>query len=148
MLGWDPRETSTSASVGKPNPNCEAKLMADDGTEIVKSNQRGELWVRGPNIMKGYWRNPKATRETKTDDGWLKSGDIAYVDEQGTINVVDRMKVRSFPVKRKVDADTGDLMKSQELIKVKGNQVAPAELEALLLEHPAIADVAVIGVSV
>lgn len=69
--------------------------MADDGTEIVEPNQRGELWVRGPNIMKRYWHNPQATKETKTEDGWLKSGDIAYVDEQGTINVVDRMKVRS-----------------------------------------------------
>ncbi|KAJ5161617.1 hypothetical protein N7492_007009 [Penicillium capsulatum] len=127
MLGWDPREISTSASVGKPNPNCEAKLMADDGSEIVEPNQRGELWVRGPNVMKGYWRNAEATRQTKTNDGWLKSGDIAYVDEQGTINVVDRIK---------------------ELIKVKGFQVAPAELEALLLEHPAIADVAVIGVTI
>lgn len=71
-----------------------------------------------------YWKNPKATEETLTSDGWLKTGDIAYVDEQGCFFIVDRKK---------------------ELIKVKGNQVAPAELEALLLEHPAIADVAVIG---
>ena len=72
-----------------------------------------------------YWRNPKATAETLTDDGWLKTGDICYVDERGHFFIVDRKK---------------------ELIKVKGNQVAPAELEALLLEHPAIADVAVIGI--
>ncbi|KAJ5224831.1 uncharacterized protein N7469_008334 [Penicillium citrinum] len=125
MLGWDPREKSNSASVGEPNANCEAKIMAEDGvTELHERNQRGELWVRGQNVMKGYWRNPQATKETKTEDGWLRTGDIAYVDNQGKFHVVDRLK---------------------ELIKVKGNQVAPAELEALLLEHPAIADVAVIG---
>lgn len=74
--------------------------------------------------MKGYWHNPKATSETLTSDGWLKTGDIAYVDDTGNFFIVDRKK---------------------ELIKVKGNQVAPAELEALLLEHPAVQDVAVIG---
>ena len=87
---------------------------------------RGELWCRGPNIMKGYWKNPKATAATFSPDGqWLRSGDIAYVDDDGTFFIVDRIK---------------------ELIKVKGNQVAPAELEALIIDHPAIADVAVIGV--
>lgn len=96
MLGWDPREKSFSASVGEPNANCEAKIMAEDGaTEVLERNQRGELWVRGHNVMKGYWRNPEATRETKTEDGWLRTGDIAYVDDQGKFHVVDRMKVRT-----------------------------------------------------
>lgn len=107
--------------------NCEAKIMSEDGTEEITArgpSAIGELWCRGPNIMKGYWRNPKATAETLTPDGWLKTGDIAYVDHDGMFFIVDRMK---------------------ELIKVKGNQVAPAELEALLLEHPGIADAAVIG---
>lgn len=67
--------------------------MADENTEIMARNQRGELWVRGQNVMKGYWRNPKATKETKTDDGWLRTGDIAYVDDRGKFHVVDRMKV-------------------------------------------------------
>ncbi|CAG7916656.1 unnamed protein product [Penicillium olsonii] len=124
ILGWDPTEKSTSASVGELNPNCEARIVSLDGQEVEERNARGELWVRGPNIMTGYWRNDKATQETKTADGWLRTGDIAFVDDLGKFHVVDRMK---------------------ELIKVKGNQVAPAELEALLLEHPAIADVAVIG---
>lgn len=76
--------------------------------------------------MKGYWNNEKATKGTFSPDGqWLRSGDIAYVDEDGCFFIVDRMK---------------------ELIKVKGNQVAPAELEALIIDHPAIQDVAVIGV--
>lgn len=94
ILGWDPTETSHTASVGELNPNCEAKIMADDGVTELGRNQRGELWVRGPNIMKGYWRNPQATKETKTEDGWLKTGDIAYVDDQGKFYVVDRKKVR------------------------------------------------------
>lgn len=68
--------------------------MAEDGvTEIVERNQRGEMWVRAPNVMKGYWRNPGATRETKTEDGWLKTGDIAYVDNHSKFYVVDRIKV-------------------------------------------------------
>ncbi|KAL2869275.1 acyl--CoA ligase [Aspergillus lucknowensis] len=125
ILGWNPSEKSYSASVGELNANCEAKIMAEDGVTELGRDQRGELWVRGQNIMKGYWRNPQATKETKTEDGWLKTGDIAYVDNDGKFHVVDRKK---------------------ELIKVKGNQVAPAELEAILLEHPAVADAAVIGV--
>jgi len=67
--------------------------MADENTEIMARNQRGELWVRGQNVMKGYWRNPTATKETKTADGWLRTGDIAYVDDRGKFHVVDRMKV-------------------------------------------------------
>ncbi|KAK3104270.1 4-coumarate--CoA ligase-like 4, partial [Teratosphaeriaceae sp. CCFEE 6253] len=72
--------------------------------------------------MKGYWRKPEATAETMTVDGWLKTGDIAYRDQEGLIYIVDRKK---------------------ELIKVRGNQVAPAELESLLLDHPSVQDAAV-----
>jgi long-subunit acyl-CoA synthetase (AMP-forming) len=96
-LGWDPTEKSFSASVGELNANCEAKIMAEDGeTEIMDRNKRGELWVRGQNIMKGYWRNPEATKSTKTEDGWLKTGDIAYVDDQGKFHVVDRIKASTI----------------------------------------------------
>ena len=80
--------------------------------------------------MQGYWRNERATREMFVEnfDGiWMKTGDIAYVDKDGQFFIVDRMK---------------------ELIKVKGNQVAPAELEALLLEHPKLADACVVGVTI
>jgi 4-coumarate--CoA ligase len=80
--------------VGELNANCEAKIIADDGVTELGLNQRGELWIRGPNVMKGYWRNPKATKDTLTSDGWLKSGDIAYVDDNGQFFVVDRKKVR------------------------------------------------------
>ncbi|OJJ80914.1 acyl--CoA ligase [Aspergillus glaucus CBS 516.65] len=127
FLGWDPRDEGNPASVGMLYPNCEGMIIADDGKTELGKHQRGELWVRGPSVMRGYWQKPQATQETKTADGWLKTGDIAYVDDDGRFYVVDRIK---------------------ELIKVKGNQVAPAELEGLLLEHLAVADVAVIGVPV
>jgi 4-coumarate--CoA ligase len=64
-----------------------------DGKEVKERNSRGELWIRAPNVMKGYWRNEKATKETKTEDGWLLTGDIAFVDDHGKFHVVDRMKV-------------------------------------------------------
>lgn len=67
--------------------------MANDGVTELGPKQRGELWVRGQNIMKGYWNNPQATKEIKTDDNWLKTGDIAYVDTEGRFHVVDRKKV-------------------------------------------------------
>ena len=95
ILGWDPRLHSTSASVGELLANCEGKLMDDDGLEEVPPGQRGELWCRAPNVMKGYWKNPKATKETITEDGWLKTGDIAYADERGMYHIVDRKKVRT-----------------------------------------------------
>ncbi|EXJ71389.1 4-coumarate-CoA ligase [Cladophialophora psammophila CBS 110553] len=137
LLGWDPTQYSNSSGVGELNPNCEARIMQvvekSDGTEeFIPVTQRGpdhtgELWVRGPNVMKGYWRNPSATANTFVEDRegrWLRTGDVAYVDHTGCFFIVDRIK---------------------ELIKVKGNQVAPAELEALILEHPDVVDVAVIG---
>ncbi|KAH9826199.1 acyl-CoA ligase-like protein 3 [Teratosphaeria destructans] len=124
-IGWDPRVEPVSGSIGEPMPNVEIAIVGEDGREVA-DGQRGELWVRGPNVMKGYWRKPEATRETKTDDGWLKTGDIAYRDARGLLYIVDRKK---------------------ELIKVKGHQVAPAELEAVLLEHPAVQDVAVVGIT-
>lgn len=93
LLGWDPNMKGTSTSVGELNANCEAKLMADDGITEVGRNQRGEIWVRGPNIMKGYWRKPEATKETLTPDKWLKTGDIGYVDDSGMFFIVDRKKV-------------------------------------------------------
>jgi len=91
--------------------------------EDLGVGQEGELWVRGPQVMKGYLNNDEATRNTIDDEGWLHTGDVAIVDEHGHVSIVDRVK---------------------ELIKYKGYQVAPAELEAVLLTHPAVADVAVI----
>jgi len=110
-------------SVGPPAPNTECKLV-DPGTgEELIANQRGEVCVRGPQIMKGYLNNPEATARTIDSDNWLHTGDIGYADDDGDFFIVDRVK---------------------ELIKYKGFQVAPAELEAVLLTHPAVADAAVI----
>lgn len=123
---FDPSKYSNSFSVGELVPNCEAKIVLDDeGTVEAAQGERGEIWVRGPNVMKGYWNKPDATKETFGPGGWLKTGDVAYVDEEGHFFIVDRKK---------------------ELIKVKGLQVAPAELEAMLLDHPEVQDAAVIGV--
>jgi acyl-CoA synthetase (AMP-forming)/AMP-acid ligase II len=83
----------------------------------------GELWIRGPQVMKGYLNAPEATAEMLDPDGWLHTGDLGRIDEDGYVFVVDRVK---------------------ELIKYKGLQVAPAELEAVLLSHPAVADAAVV----
>jgi long-chain acyl-CoA synthetase len=94
------------------------------GTEI-RLGADDEVLVRGPNVFAGYWNLPEKTRETIDADGWLHTGDVGFIDADGHLTVVDRVK---------------------ELIKVKGFQVAPAELEALLLTHPAVADAAVIGI--
>jgi acyl-CoA synthetase (AMP-forming)/AMP-acid ligase II len=113
------------SSVGVAVPNSECKLV-DPATGVeVGPGERGELWVRGPNVMTGYHNNPEATAETIDADGFLHTGDIATVTENGAFTIVDRVK---------------------ELIKYKGYQVPPAELEALLLTHDKIADAAVIGV--
>jgi 4-coumarate--CoA ligase len=128
VLAWHPREISHSFSVGEPSANCEIKLVdsSEAVAEITDRNTSGEIWVRAPNVMKGYWHNPQATAEVLTPDGWLKTGDIGYVDQEGKVYIIDRKK---------------------ELIKVRGNQVAPAELEAVLLNHPNIIDAAVVGVT-
>ncbi|KAK5044931.1 hypothetical protein LTR84_010303 [Exophiala bonariae] len=126
-LCWDERSRikDSSVSIGELVPGAEAKLMREDGTEEIRVGERGEFWIRTPNGMKGYWKNREATDETLTSDGWLRTGDVAYRDEFNRWYMVDRIK---------------------ELIKVRGSQVAPAELEALLLEHPQIVDAAVIGI--
>lgn len=115
-------EQDKGSSVGCLLPNTEAKLIDDEGHE-ASSGSSGELWIRGPQMMMGYWRREEATKETLTVDGWLKTGDIAE-HRDGCWWIVDRRK---------------------ELIKVRGFQVAPAELEALLLEHEDVADAAVVG---
>ena len=95
-IGWDPNEHSDSFSVGELNANCEAKIMADDGATEVAQGERGEIWIKGPNVMKGYWKRPDATKETMSPDGWLKTGDVAYVDERGHFFIVDRKKVSTL----------------------------------------------------
>lgn len=110
-------------SVGVPAPNTECKVIDLQTGEPLGPNKEGEVCVRGPQVMKGYLNRPEATAQTIDTEGWLHTGDIGYADDDGHFYIVDRAK---------------------ELIKYKGFQVPPAELEALLLTHPAIADAAVI----
>ncbi len=118
----DPTQVKAGAAgVCVPNSACKV-IDIETGAELGP-NEQGEICARGPQIMKGYLNNPAATAQTLELDGWLHTGDIGYFDEDGHLYVVDRLK---------------------ELIKYKGYQVAPAELEAVLLAHPAVADVAVI----
>ena len=139
LIVVDPGNPRPPEGVGEPGPNVYLKFMNDAGTEEVKLGEPGELWVKAPNVMMGYWRNEEATAETLTKDGWLKTGDVGqYIN--GFVHIVDRRKASSPSVVRSIANGF------QELIKVKGNQVAPAELEALLLEHPAVQDAGVIGV--
>jgi len=113
-------------SVGQLTADTEHKIVDLETSETeVAPGEPGELLVRGPQVMKGYFNNPQATAETITPDGWLHTGDIVRADDDDYIWVLDRKK---------------------ELIKYKGFQVPPAELEGLLLGHPAVADAAVIGV--
>jgi acyl-CoA synthetase (AMP-forming)/AMP-acid ligase II len=113
-------------------PNTLCKVVSDWGngrpytTSERGSEFFGELCFKGPNVMDGYLNNEKATKDMIEPDGWLHTGDVGYIDQDGYFFVVDRIK---------------------ELIKVKGFQVAPAELEGCLLTHPGIADCAVIGYS-
>ncbi len=91
----------------------------------VPAGETGELWIKGPNIFKGYLNNPEGTRHALTEDGYFKTGDVGHQDKDGNFYITDRVK---------------------ELIKYKGFQVPPAELEGLLASHPKINDVAVVGV--
>ncbi|KAJ8624849.1 hypothetical protein MRB53_033379 [Persea americana] len=116
-------ESLRYGTAGMLSPNMEAKIVDPESGKALPVNRTGELWLRGPSVMKGYFSNPEATTSTLDSKGWLRTGDLCYFDEDGFIFVVDRLK---------------------ELIKYKGYQVAPAELEALLLTHSEIADAAVI----
>ncbi|CAH1783073.1 unnamed protein product [Owenia fusiformis] len=120
----NPKENWVISSIGVPVPNTDAKIVDVETGEKLGPNQDGELCVRGPQVMKGYLKNKEATDKTIID-GWLHTGDIARFADDGHTYIVDRLK---------------------ELIKYKGFQVAPAELEDLLVKHPSIADAAVIGI--
>ncbi|GJE91446.1 acyl--CoA ligase [Phanerochaete sordida] len=135
--GWGLTETSPTAtllpaeddlrkagSVGLLLPNLEARMVAEDGSD-AREGEPGEIWLRGPTIFKGYLNKPDVTRDSITPEGWFKTGDAGVRDSEGYYSIVDRLK---------------------ELIKYKGFQVAPAELEGVLIEHPDVADAGVIGV--
>ena len=110
-------------SAGRVIPDTEVKIVDVASGEALGTGREGELLIRGPQIMKGYLNRPQDTADSIDREGWYHTGDVGYVDEDGYFFIVDRTK---------------------ELIKYKGLQVAPAELEALLLTHPAVLDAAVI----
>ncbi|KAJ4961101.1 hypothetical protein NE237_021011 [Protea cynaroides] len=120
---FGPDEVKRYGSVGRVAENLEAKIVDPATGEPLPPGQRGELWLRGPIIMRGYAGDDKATASTLDPEGWLKTGDLCYFDSDGFLFIVDRLK---------------------ELIKYKAYQVPSAELEHLLQSHPEIADAAVI----
>lgn len=111
-------------SIGVPLPGVHVRLVDADGQDSLVGDA-GELWVKGPNVFAGYWNNREATSAALTTDGWLRTGDIAVVDDDGFLFLVDRVK---------------------DLIIVSGFNVYPAEVEEVIASHPAVAQVAVIGV--
>ncbi|BAT94604.1 hypothetical protein LR48_Vigan588s001000 [Vigna angularis] len=110
-------------SCGKLIPTFSAKVIDTETGKPLPPNKEGELWLKSPTIMKGYLGNLEATSSTIDSEGWLRTGDLSYIDDNGFVHIVERIK---------------------ELIKHNGYQVAPAELESVLLSHPLIADAAVI----
>ncbi|KAJ2951632.1 hypothetical protein O0L34_g13790 [Tuta absoluta] len=111
-------------SAGQLVPSTQARIVSLTTGEHLGPHKSGELLLRGPQVMKGYWNNEKATQETVDSEGWLHTGDVAYYDDEHYFYIVDRTK---------------------ELIKVKGNQVSPTEIESIIMEQPEVADVAVVG---
>jgi long-chain acyl-CoA synthetase len=111
-------------SVGLPLPGVEVRIVDADGQDALVGDP-GEIWVRGPNVFAGYWEDDEATAAALTPDGWLRTGDVAVVDDDGEIFIVDRAK---------------------DLIIVSGFNVFPAEVEEVLVEHPGVEAAAVVGV--
>lgn len=112
-----------ASSVGVPLPGLEVRLVDELGADVLVGDE-GELWVRGPNVFAGYWRDPDATARALTRDGWLRTGDVAVVDDHGWLTLVDRVK---------------------DCIIVSGFNVHPAEVEAVLLDEPGVLAAAVTG---
>lgn len=119
-VGSEPR----IGSVGRPLPGVHVRVVDTDGSDVLVGDA-GEVWVQGPNVFSGYWEDPEATDAVLDDQGWLRTGDLAVVDGEGNLTLVDRAK---------------------DLIIVSGFNVYPAEVEDVLIAHPAIVGCAVVGV--
>ncbi len=120
VLEGDPRPYS----IGTVLPGVEVRLVDEEGEDALEGDA-GEIWVRGPNVFAGYWENDDATAAAKTEDGWLRTGDVAVTDDDGYLYLIDRAK---------------------DLIIVSGFNVYPAEVEEAIAAHPGVAEVAVVGV--
>jgi long-chain acyl-CoA synthetase len=135
--GWGMTETSATVtthsaedylhrpdSCGPPLPVCDLKIMSEDGSRAMPTGEVGELWARGPQIVKGYWRDPEATAATFVD-GWVRTGDIARLDAEGFCFIVDRAK---------------------DVIIRGGENIYSSEVEFILYDHPAVTDAALVGI--
>jgi acyl-CoA synthetase (AMP-forming)/AMP-acid ligase II len=120
----NPPAAPRSGTCGKLFPLVEARIVDPERAVDQAPGEAGEIWVRGPHLMKGFCGDAEATKAMLAADGWLRTGDIGFFDTDGYLHLTDRLK---------------------ELIKVKTAQVSPTELEALIATHPAVADVAVAG---
>lgn len=112
-------------TVGVLMPNLVGKIVDVETCEALGPEKNGELWIKGPSVMRRYLNDEEATRQTVVNGGWLRTGDIASHDGNGHFKIVERLK---------------------DIIKVKGYQVSPVELEEILASHPKVAEVAVVGV--
>ena len=117
-------ETSFNGSVGLPVPSTDIRICDENG-QNVDCHEIGELWVKGPQVMQGYWQNPEETARVLTEDGWLKTADMAYLDEAGYLYLVDR---------------------KDDLMIVSGFNVYPNEVENVIAKHPGVAEVSVVGI--
>ena len=113
-----------TGTIGLPLPSVDVKILDDDGNEVPQG-ERGEIAIRGPQVMANYWQRPEATEEVMTEDGFFKSGDIGVMDEQGYVKIVDRKK---------------------DMILVSGFNVYPNEVENVAANHPGVLETAAIGV--
>jgi acyl-CoA synthetase (AMP-forming)/AMP-acid ligase II len=147
--GWGLTETAATAtapdreravtpgSVGRAMPSTELRVVDPDSGADLGAGGRGELWVRGPQVMVGYLCRPDATAAMIDADGWLRTGDLGHINADGWLRTGDLGHINA-------DGEVFIVDRLKELIKVSAHQVAPAELEALLATHPAVADVAVV----
>ncbi|XP_018393717.1 PREDICTED: uncharacterized protein LOC108772644 [Cyphomyrmex costatus] len=114
-----------NGSCGIVITNVQIKIVDRESGKVLEQNQSGEIWLKSATMMTGYYKNPEATKSTIDEEGWLHTGDIGYVDEDGELFIIDRIK---------------------ELIKYRGYQISPGEIESTLMSHPAVLEVAVLGV--
>ena len=124
VVSFNPSDNIKQGSIGMPVPNTNCKVIGDDGNDLPLG-EAGELCVKGPQVMKGYWQRPEATAETITKDGWLKTGDVAVIGDDGYMKIVDRKK---------------------DMIIVSGFNVYPNEVEDIIVSHPDIIEAAAIGI--
>jgi long-chain acyl-CoA synthetase len=117
------RREPAPGSIGPPLPGVDVRVVDADGTDVLPGDP-GEIWVHGPNVFPGYWRDSDATARALTGDGWLRTGDVAVADDAGELSLIDRAK---------------------DLVIVSGFNGYPAEVEEVLLEHPDVAEAAVVG---